>query len=220
MVFADRESAGQALAKKLGKFAKEKPVVLAIPRGGIPVAFPVVKALKAEFGILVARKLPVPFSPEVGFGAIAPDGSVVYNEEVLQMMNLPKSEINKIESDVLAEIRRRVEKYLGKRAFPDLKNRTVILVDDGLATGFTMVAAAKFAKNAGARKIIVAVPTSSASAVETVKARAPVDEVISLVASTAYSYAVAMSYKDFHDMKDDDVMQWVEKAYSVSASQN
>ncbi len=251
-VFEDRESAGQALANALKRFAaktrgaqghfegrttqssalqpnaiagrgvsrgslEERPVVLAIPRGGIPVAIPVAKALKAEFGVVVSRKLPVPWSPEVGFGAIAPDGSVEYNPEVLSMMSLPKAEIAKIERDVLAEIRRRIEKYLGKRKLPSLRGRTVVIVDDGLATGYTMVAAAKFAKNSGAKKIVVAVPTSSRSAFETVRGKAPVDEVVSLVVSDEYSYAVAMSYRDFHDMKDEEVLEWMEKAYSVSS---
>lgn len=215
-VFETRESAGVALANALKRFAKERPVVLAIPRGGIPVAFPVVDALKAEFGIVVSRKLPVPWSPEVGFGALAPDGSVEYNPEVVSMMDLPRAEISRIEKDVLAEIGRRIGKYLGERKLPALRGRTVIIVDDGLATGYTMVAAAKFAKNAGAKKIVVAVPTSSRSAIETVKAKAPVDEVVSLVVSDEYSYAVAMSYKDFHDMKDGEVMEWIEKAYSKS----
>ncbi|MFA6049028.1 MAG: phosphoribosyltransferase family protein [Candidatus Micrarchaeia archaeon] len=215
-MFETRESAGVALANALKRFAKERPVVLAIPRGGIPVAFPVVDALKAEFGIVVSRKLPVPWSPEVGFGALAPDGSVEYNPEVVSMMDLPRAEISRIEKDVLAEIGRRIGKYLGERKLPALRGRTVIIVDDGLATGYTMVAAAKFAKNAGAKKIVVAVPTSSRSAIETVKAKAPVDEVVSLVVSDEYSYAVAMSYKDFHDMKDGEVMEWIEKAYSKS----
>ncbi len=193
-------------------------MVLAIPRGGIPVAVPVVEALKgAKFGVLVARKLPVPSSPEVGFGAIAPDGSVEYNPEVMAMMNLSSEEVKEIEARVLAEIKRRAELYVGKRGIPSLKGKVAIIVDDGLATGITMVASVKFAKNAGAKKIVAAVPTSSRSAFELLRGRAEVDEVVSLVVSDAYSYAVAMSYRDFHDMKDEEVLDCIKRGNEASA---
>lgn len=212
LVFSDRGQAGEELAKALLQLKLENPVVLAIPRGGVPVGVPVSKALNAPFFVLVARKLPVPWSPEVGFGAIAPDGSKEYNPELLSQMSLPKGEIEKIEDKVLQEIRRRIQVYCAGKALPSLKGKTALVVDDGLATGYTMVAACKYAKNLGAKKVVAAVPTSSASAFELVKNCVVVNEVVSLVVSHALSYAVAASYNDFHDMKDEEVLKQIKEA--------
>jgi putative phosphoribosyl transferase len=158
------------------------------------------------------RKLPIPSDPEAGFGAIAPDGTVVLNEDMVRYLGLSKKEIDQISISVLSEVRRRVREYRGDRPLPDLKNKTVIAVDDGLASGYTMIAAVRAIKKSSTKKIIVAVPCSPASSAERLRQEA--DEVICLFEQQSGPFAVASYYENFPDLTDDEVKSLLKEVIS------
>jgi putative phosphoribosyl transferase len=205
MYFLDRSDAGHQLARALEKYRGQDVIVLGIPRGGVATAYAIAAALHADLDVIVPRKLPLPFSPEAGFGAIAEDGTIILNEALVSHVGLSAKEIQAIADHVLVEVRRRVREYRGERPPPELEGRVVILVDDGLATGYTMLAAIHSLKKQSAARIVVAVPCSPASTVEEVQPL--VDDLVCLVAPDTLSFAVADYYQDFHDMTDDEVKQ-------------
>ena len=203
MLFRNREEAGEKLAEKLAEYKNKNTIVLAIPRGGVPVAKPIADKLNAELDLIIPRKLPIPWSPEVGFGAVTHTGDVVLNQDLVNEINLPEEDIRKIADMVLKEVRRRMEAYRGNRPLPTLKNKNVIIVDDGLATGYTMIAAIESVKKQHPKKVIAAAPVSPFDTEERIKQYA--DEVVTLWAKPTYSFAVASFYEDFHDMADSEV---------------
>jgi len=205
-LFKNRDDAGKNLAKKLEKFKlkDKKSIVLAVPRGGIPIGAEIAKHLNISFDLVIPRKLPIPFDPEAGFGAVI-NNEVVLNKRLLERINLSKKEINKIVKEVRKETRRRMEVYRGKKPLPKLKGKQVILVDDGLASGYTMLAAIKWARARNAKKIIVAVPVSSETAMKIVKPEA--DKLITLHISHEPIFAVASFYEEFPDLSDEDVVK-------------
>lgn len=205
MYFRDRFDAGHQLARALEKYRGQDVIVLGIPRGGVATASAIAEALHAELDVIVPRKLPLPFSPEAGFGAIAEDGTIILNEALVKHVRLSAEEIRTIADHVLAEIQRRVREYRGERPAAQLSGRVVILVDDGLATGYTMLAAIHSVKKQSAARVVVAVPCSPASTLADVKPL--VDDLVCLVAPDTLSFAVADYYQDFHDMTDDEVKQ-------------
>ena len=206
MLFRTREEAGKFLAEKLKRYKNRKDVIiLAIPRGGVPVAYSIAKALNLKFDLIIPRKLPIPFDPEAGFGAVI-NNTIVLNEELLERIHLSKNEINNIIKEVREEIKRRNKEYRKRKPFPNLKNKTVILVDDGLASGYTMLAAVRDIKKT-AKKVIVAVPTASLSAFNKVKKEA---DVISLQVSNERIFAVASFYMSFPDLADKEVINYLE----------
>jgi len=208
-LFADREDAGLKLAGLIDVPAGDV-VVLGIARGGIPVGYPIAMKLKANLDVITARKLPIPSSPEMGFGAIAPDGSLVLNDELLARLGLSREEISSIGERVLAEVRRREEIYRGGRPAAAIKGKNVILTDDGLATGYTMIAAVEMAKKQMADSITVAVPVSPEDTARRIEPM--VDSLICIHIPRTYSFAVASFYRDFHDMADVEVLEYLEKA--------
>jgi putative phosphoribosyl transferase len=179
------------------------PLVLAIPRGGVPVGCEVSKALHAPFDLIIPRKLPIPYNPEAGFGAVTPEGTVVLNEVMVTDLGLSKDEIDNIVMAVLDEVQRRVKAY---RPGPplDLKGKTVIIIDDGLASGYTMIAAVRDVKKKGPKKVLVAVPCSPRSSLERLEQEA--DGVISLTVQEYGSFAVASYYESFPDLSDGEVL--------------
>ncbi|MBI3951578.1 MAG: phosphoribosyltransferase [Acidobacteria bacterium] len=203
MYFRDRLDAGQHLAEALQEYRGQNVIVLGIPRGGVAVAHAVAQALDAELDVIIPRKLPLPFSPEAGFGAVAEDGSRVLNERLIRLVGLSAEEVAAVAETVLAEIQRRVRVYRGERPSPVLNDRVVILVDDGLATGFTMLAGIQSVRKHSPAKIVVAVPCSPASTLEDI--RPLVDDLVCLIAPDTERFAVANYYQDFHDMGDDEV---------------
>ncbi len=213
-IFTDRLDAGRLLAEAY-RGPRDGVVVLGIARGGVPVGFPIAKHLGAPLDVVTARKLPVPWSPETGFGAVAPDGSVVLNEELLPALRLSRPEIDAIVSDVLAEVRRREKVYRGDMPPAPLEDRNVILADDGLATGYTMIASIEMARNAGAASITVAVPVSPADTARRIEPM--VDKLLLIHVAHTYSFAVASFYRDFHDMEDSEVLDLLEEARAWSA---
>jgi Predicted phosphoribosyltransferases len=203
MIFRDRSDAGKRLAERLRVFRDQNPLVLAIPRGGVPVGCEISKSLHAPFDLIIPRKLPIPYNTEAGFGAVTPDGTVVLNEPLVKQLGLSKAEIDSIVMVVLDEVQRRVKAYRPGPAI-DQKGKAVIITDDGLASGYTMIAAVRDVKKKGAGKVIVAVPCSPRSSVERLEQEA--DEVISLEVQEYGSFAVASYYEEFPDLSDGEVL--------------
>ncbi len=208
MIFKNREEAGEILATKLDDY-KENAIVFAIPRGGIPVAYKVAKKINAPLDVVVVRKIPIPSDPEAGFGAVTVDGSLVLNEPLVAYLGFEPKEIEFLAREVMMEIGRRIKKYRGEKPFPNVTNMNVIVVDDGLASGFTMLAAIKYLKTYTPKRIIVAVPTASASAIKIVKPEA--DEIVNLVSDSKPFFAVASFYESFPDLTDEEVIEYLEK---------
>ncbi len=200
-MFDDRKDAGKALARALETYKDTGALVFSIPRGGVEVGYYVARSLNAQFSILVARKLPFPHDQEAGFGAIAEDGSMFMIEDAETCVS--RSEIDRIIEAQKEEIKRRIEVLRGGRPLPAIKDRTVILVDDGIAMGSTMRAAIMLCQRAEARTIVVAVPvTGKKTAHEIGKI---VDEIVVLVIPQPF-YAVAQVYKKWYDVSDQEVI--------------
>ena len=206
--FQNRSEAGQLLGERLGYLTSERPIVLGLPRGGVPVAFEVAQALASPLDVLVVRKLGVPFHPELAFGAISEDDTQVLNTQLVQRLGLSKDTIAEVARHERAELIRRVELYRGKRTALALIGRTVVIVDDGLATGATARVAVEVARARGAKRIIVAVPVSPREAVAELRTLA--DEVISLYVPTQFE-AVGEWYEDFNQTTDDEVTSLLRK---------
>ncbi len=209
--FADREAAGRELAEGY-QGERENLLVLGIPRGGLAVGLTFTQALGAELDVIVTRKLPVPWSPELGFGAIAPDGSISLNPQVLDMIGLREDEISAISAEVLQEVKRREQVYRGNRPFPAIASRNVCVVDDGLATGYTVIAAIQMLRNMEPAWLGVAVPVGPADTVEHI--RPMTDYLLCLHIAGGAPFAVASYYDDFHDMRDAEVIRYLELARS------
>jgi putative phosphoribosyl transferase len=198
-MFKDRKDAGEKLASALSRFKGKSLIVLAIPRGGIEVGCVVAQALKAPFSSLVARKLPFPDEPEAGFGAIAEDGSAVLLDGAGSWLS--KESIDRIKNEQIREIKRRVALLRGGQPLPDIEGKTVILVDDGLAMGSTMLAAVAYCRNKKADKIVVAVPISGEDAARLVGNAA---DVLIILEKPAYFRAVAQGYENWYDVPDEE----------------
>jgi len=205
MLFRNRLEAGKALAEPLMKYAGGDVIVLGIPRGGVSVGYPVAKALDAPLDVIISKKLPVPWSPEVGFGAVTSAGDVILNPDIADRLCLTEEEIKGIAEGVCKEVQRRMRVYRGDKPLPSLRGKTVIITDDGLATGFTMVAAVESARRQGSGRVVAAVPVSPKDAADAVRGCA--DEVVTLWEKPVSGFAVASFYKDFHDMDDGEVVQ-------------
>lgn len=205
-MFEDRKDAGEKLAKALETYKNKKALVLAIPKGGVEVAYQVAEYLNADFSILISRKLPFPDNPESGFGAIAEDGSVFINEEAARW--LPKNQIEKIKKEQIQEIKRRIEVLRGNKPLPKIFGKTVILIDDGLAMGSTMRVAIELCKKKKAKKIVVAVPVSGKNTANEIEKI--VDEII-VLETPEFFQAVAQVYKNWYDVSDEEVIEIMRK---------
>lgn len=210
VMFPNRHQAGEVLAEELAHRPLGNPIALGIPRGGIAVAFPIAKCFACPLEALVLKKVPVPWSPEAGVGAMTVDGTLILNEPMMASLRLTPEEIKNTAQKVYQEVRRRDRLYRGERAFPDLSGRSAILVDDGLATGYTMLAAVEFVRRRGAAKIVVAAPVASDSAVQVIAPR--VDELVILYVSEALTFAVADFYEDFSEMQDEEVLELLQRS--------
>ncbi|MFQ6122730.1 MAG: phosphoribosyltransferase [Dehalococcoidales bacterium] len=204
-IFENRYDAGRQLATKLAEYKKQPVVVLAIPNGGVLVALGVALALEADLDLVISRKIPLPLTPEGGFGAITDDGTIVLNEEAVKKTGLSKEQINYQVSQVRAEIRQRSLLYHKDRPPSRVSGKTVIIIDDGLASGFTMMAAVESVRHRRPREIIVAVPVAPATAVKQIEKIA--DKVITCVTGFMPEFYVSDFYKYWHEPSDDEVMQ-------------
>lgn len=210
-IFADRREAGELLAKELAGFAgRNDVVVLALPRGGVPVGYEVARALKAPLDLLVVRKLGVPGQEELAFGAIASGGGRVLNEMFVKALRLSDETIERITDRERVELKRREEAYRGNAPSPDLRDKTVILIDDGLATGATMRAAIEAVKLLGPKEVVVAVPVGSADTCAGIEEKA---DVLCICARTPEPfYGVGLWYRDFSQTTDDEVADLLRRA--------
>jgi predicted phosphoribosyltransferase len=215
--FEDREQAGRVLAERLRpRFGGRSDVlVLALPRGGVPVGYEVAMALGAPLDVFLVRKLGVPGHEELAMGAIAGGGVRVMNPSVLSMIDVPQREIDRVARREGVELARRTEAYRGTRGEPVVRGRTVILVDDGLATGSTMRAAAAALKALGPEEVVVAVPVAARETCDELADE--VDEVICLRTPEPF-HAVGLWYDDFSQTTDDEVRELLDAARAVSPS--
>ena len=204
MRFQDRAEAGQLLARELMHLQdKPKLIVLALPRGGVPVGFEIARALRAPLEAFVVRKLGVPGQEELAMGALASGGLRVLNPEVVAALgSYARVAIERVTEREKEELRRREEQYRGARPFPDLKGRTVILVDDGLATGATMRAAARAVRAREPARLIIAVPVAPETSCEEMRAEA--DEVVCALTPESF-FGVGQFYRDFQQTTDEEV---------------
>ncbi|MEX2324244.1 MAG: phosphoribosyltransferase family protein [Nitriliruptoraceae bacterium] len=202
MQFVDRHHAGRLLAAELLTHTYEQPVVLALPRGGVPVAYEVADALGAVLDVLVVRKLGCPWQPELGLGAITEGGIRLLNHDLIRSSGVSASEVESVARIEAAELARRVASYRGSRSPTPVAGRTAIIVDDGFATGFTARAAAQAVRQLGARSVVLAAPVAPATTVNELANVA--DNVVCLHAPARFS-AIGAFYHDFTQVSDDDV---------------
>jgi putative phosphoribosyl transferase len=209
-VFNDRVEAGQVLAERLKHYADRLDViVLALPRGGVPVAYEVAKALHAPMDVFIVRKLGIPGYEELAMGAVASGGARVLNDQVVRGLSIPDSVIDAVANWELRELERRERLYRGNRPPPDVRGKTVILVDDGLATGSTMLAAVQALRKLGPARIVVAVPVASLDTCELLNEY--VDETVCATTPEPF-YAVGLWYRDFSQTTDEEVRELLERS--------
>lgn len=207
-IFKDRREAGFKLSQKLAKYKREA-FVLAIPNGGVEVGAEIASSLGAQFDVMIVRKIQLPWDTESGFGACSSSGCFILNQQMIADLGLTFKEVENQKKKTIDKIEDREEKYRGKKHFPIMRNKIVILVDDGLATGYTMIAACRDLRKKNPKKIIVAVPCASAEAVARLHAEA--DEIVSLNVKDTYPFAVAEFYKNWYDISDEEVLNILKK---------
>ncbi len=202
-IFENRADAGRALARALRRFdGAQDAIVLALPRGGVPVGFEIAQSLHLPLDVLVVRKLGLPWHPELAMGAIASGGALVLNDDVLRMAGGRPEAVQQVQRQEQRELERREKAYRGARPPLDLSGRTAIVVDDGLATGATMEAAVRALRILGAKRVVVAIPVASPEARDRIAAIA--DEVVCLEAPPFFS-AVGQWYREFGQTSDEEV---------------
>ncbi len=202
--FKDRKESGTLLAQRLLGYKDTDGIVFAIPSGGVPVAAEIAKALTLPLDLIIVRKVQIPYNPEAGFGAVSPDNKVLLNENLLSMLNLSEKEVEQQIQITREIIKKRNELFRKGLPFPSVKNKVAIIVDDGLASGYTMLSAIEFIKRHKPQKIVVAVPTGSKGTVEIILPK--VDELVCLNIRSGYVFAVADAYENWYDLKDDEVI--------------
>jgi putative phosphoribosyl transferase len=205
--FRDRSAAGRRLGEKLAEKKSGNEVVFAVPRGGIPVAIEVAGKLDAPLDVIISRKITIPSNPEAGYGAVTEDGAIVLNEPLVRQLGLSPQQIEEQAERVRSEITRRADFLRNKIEPSQVEGKNAILVDDGLASGFTMLAAVKSLQKRRAARTVVAVPVASSRAYDLVKPL--VDDLVCLVIAHALPFAVASFYYRWYDLADDDVDRYL-----------
>lgn len=212
--YIDRYEAGIILAEHLKDYAnQENVVVLALPRGGVPVAYEIAKALSIPLDIFIVRKLGVPGHEELAMGAIASGGTIVFNESLMNQLNIEQTFIDSVLAAEQKELVRRELLYRGNRPFPNLLGKTIILVDDGIATGSTMLAAIKALHKLKPASIVIAVPVAAHSTCEELKTL--VDKIVCPLRPINF-YAVGLWYESFPQTSDDEVIELLKQSHSTS----
>src|SRR5215210_5124358 len=207
--FRNREDAGRRLAERLVRYRDERPIVFALPRGGVPVGYQVARALDAPLDVFVARKLGAPGQPEFGIGAVSVGGVRILNEDIVRRLGIPEDYLERVTQRETAEVERRLRHFRGDRPEPTIRGRTVILVDDGLATGVTARAAVAALRQREPRRLILAAPVCAA---QTAELLAPeVDELVCLEAPPDLG-AIGFWYRDFAQTPDEEVIELLERA--------
>lgn len=205
-LFADRRAAGQLLAQKLAAYGGVDGIVLAIPAGGVPVAAEVARALALPLELLIVRKIQIPWDTEAGFGALAPDGQVLLNEPLVQALGLTAAQIEAQLAATRRNLAQREALFRGGRPYPTFTGKTVIVVDDGLASGYTMLAALQFLAPRQPKEMLVAVPTGLLETIERLLT-ATSATVVCLNVRRRRPFAVAAAYRQWYDIAEEEVIQ-------------
>lgn len=213
MLFEDRRHAGEFLANKLYAYRGRSPLILAVPRGGVAVAMPLWRSLGGEFDLIITRKIGAPGQPELAVGAVTGDGYVLLNEALAAQLQLPEGYVERISAEEQAEIKRRLQLYRGRRPLPEIEGRLVIIVDDGVATGFTLRAALQGIKQKRPQKLVLAVPVGPPETLARLGRK--VDEICYLEAPP-YFAAVGQFYRDFRQVNDSEVTAALKEAWNVT----
>jgi predicted phosphoribosyltransferase len=204
-VFRDREHAGEIMAGMLTRYTGARAILFAVPSGGVPVAAVMAERLRVRLEAAVVSKITLPWNTESGYGAVAFDGSILLNRGMLSRIGLSEEQIGQGQRETLKKVERRLREFRGDRPLPDLDATTAILVDDGLASGFTMLAAIGALRAIGGRDVVVAVPTASATAVDLV---APAVETLYCANFRGgASFAVASAYQTWEDVEEQDAVE-------------
>jgi putative phosphoribosyl transferase len=215
-IFENRFDAGRQLAEKLAEFAGKSVIVLGIPNGGVAVALPVALALEGDLDLVISRKIPLPLSPEGGFGSVTDDGTIILNEEVVRQAGLSQQQINYQVSQVRSDIRSRSLLYHADRPPLRVSGRTVIIVDDGLASGYTMRAAIESLRHRRIERIVAAVPVGPQQAV--IELGKVADQVVTCAVGDQPVFYVADYYRYWHDITDAEVLhclkEWRMRRYA------
>jgi putative phosphoribosyl transferase len=209
MHFPDRRDAGRQLGRLLLRYRDAAPAVLALPRGGVPVGYEVARALGAPLDVLVARKIGAPSQPELGIGAIASGGVIVLDERTLAALGVTEAELEAIVARETAEMERRLARYRGDRPPPELRDRTVVVVDDGLATGVTARAAVASVRLEEPRAVVLAVPVAAHESARAFGAL--VDDLVAVIMPHDFR-AVGLWYEDFEQTSDEEVLDLLDRA--------
>ena len=207
--FEDRRDAGRKLAGRLVRYREERTVVFALPRGGVPVGYEVARALDAPLDVFISRKLGAPGQPEFGIGAVAPGGVRVLNEYAVRKLGIPEDYLEGVTTREIAEVERRVRYFRGERPEPDVEGRTAILVDDGLATGVTALAAVEALRRRRPARIVLAVPVCAAQTAGLFGSK--VDELVCLESPPDLG-AIGFWYRDFEQTPDEEVVDLLARA--------
>ncbi|MGA1974024.1 MAG: phosphoribosyltransferase family protein [Conexivisphaerales archaeon] len=205
-VFGDRTDGGMLLSKKLRQYAaRSDALVLAAAAGGVPVGHVVATELDIPMEVIVIRKIQLPWDTESGFGAMSFDGDIILNLHLVRRLGLSEKTMKECISKTRNIIQERLSKYRGGRPLPELKDKVVIIVDDGLASGYTMLAAARSVRKGMPRRLVIAAPTGSSAAIELLASE--VDEIVCLNIRSGPFFAVADAYSNWYDLTDDDVLE-------------
>lgn len=210
MLFRDRKDAGRQLARHLIQYRDRNPLILALPRGGVVVGFEIASALKAPLDVIVARKIGAPGMPEYGIGAIAPGGVLILDERPIRMLGISRAQIDLIADREREEMQRRIDRYRGGRPLPDIRSQTVILVDDGIATGVTARAAIQAIRQQEPDQLILASPVCAPDTARLLKAE--VDYFICIETPSDFR-AISLWYDDFRQTTDEEVVDLLNRSW-------
>ena len=213
-MFKNRHEAGSKLAELLEAYSTPEARLLAIPRGGIEVGYPIALRLKELLDVIIPRKIPSPDNPELAIGAVTLDGSIEVNQELVEDLGLTPSDVKELVRPVQFEIERRLAAYRGSKPAPTLRGKNIILIDDGLATGYTMTAAIKSVRLESPERVVVAVPVSPKSTYERLKELA--DELVVIHLADDGLFAVSAFYDDFRDLRDEELVRLLKNSCNFS----
>ena len=208
-IFEDRKEAGERLAEFIKDFIDKNSIILAVPSGGVPVGKKLSKKLKIPFDLILVKKITYPWNTEAGFGAVSIEGDYILNDDAVRYTGLTDQIIENQKEKAVQILKHRNSIFRKNKPFPQITGKTVIIVDDGLASGYTMLTAVRMVKRKKPERIIVAVPTCSKSAVE--KILPEVDAIFCLNYRDLYPYAVADAYKNWYDLTDEDVLYYLKE---------